>query len=91
MAKRNWIQEERRTILGHWVAFCPGCGHTLRYFEEFEDELPASCPQCGSGLISRCGSCGARLPSAFLVRCEECDAAIRPDELFGSPIRKPGR
>lgn len=85
------MQEERRTILGHWVAFCAGCGHTLRYFEEFEDEVPATCPQCASAIVRLCPSCGARFPSAFQVRCEECDAELRPDDLFGGRIRKPGR
>jgi len=90
-AKRNWIQEERRKTLGDWVAFCVGCGFTLRYFEETEDELPASCPSCAGELRRRCPSCGARFPSAFLVECEECGAEVRPAELFGGPIRKPGR
>jgi len=45
--KRNWIQEERRNTLGHWVALCVSCGHTQRYFEESEGELPPTCPQCG--------------------------------------------
>jgi hypothetical protein len=89
--KRNWIQEERREILGHWVAFCVDCGHTLRYFEDFEGELPGACAHCGAALRHRCPACGARFASAFQVRCEECDAEIRPADLFGGPIRKPGR
>lgn len=89
--RRNWVQEERRTILGHWVAFCLACGHTLRYFEEFEDELPEACPQCAGELRHLCPSCGARFPSAFQVRCEECDAEVRPGDLFGGRIRKEGR
>jgi hypothetical protein len=89
--KRSWIQEERRRTLGDWVAFCPGCGFTIRYFEESEVELPAGCPQCSAGLRSRCPSCDARFPSAFQVECEECGAEIRPRELFGTAIRKPGR
>jgi DNA-directed RNA polymerase subunit RPC12/RpoP len=89
--KRNWIQEERRTILGHWVAFCVACGHTTRYFEEFESELPSACPHCAGQVKHLCSSCGARFPSAFQVRCEDCEAEIRPAELFGGPIRKPGR
>jgi hypothetical protein len=89
--KRNWIQEERRKTLGDWVAFCLGCGHTLRYFEEFEGELPSACPQCAGELRTRCQSCGARFPSAFQVECEECGAEVRAPELFGGRIRKPGR
>ena len=89
--KRNWIQEERRRTLGDWVAFCVGCGHTLRYFEEFEADLSGDCPQCGGELRSRCPACGARFPSAFQVECEDCGAEVRPNALFGGAIRKPGR
>ena len=89
--RRSWIQEERRKTLGDWVAFCVGCGFTLRYFEEAEDEVPTVCPACAGELRRRCPSCCARFPSAFLVQCEECGAAVRPAELFGGPIRKPGR
>ncbi len=73
------------------MAFCVVCGFTQRYFQDFEQELPAACPQCQSELRSRCPACDARIPSAFAVECEECGAAVRPTELFGSPIRKPGR
>jgi DNA-directed RNA polymerase subunit RPC12/RpoP len=89
--KRNWIQEERRRTLGDWVAFCLTCGHTLRYFEELEAELPIACPSCAGTLLHRCPACDARFPSAFQVDCEECGAALRPNELFGVPIRRPGR
>ena len=89
--RRNWIQEERRRTLGDWVAFCVRCGHTVRYFEEHEAELPSVCPDCSGELRSRCPSCAARLPSAFQVECEACGAEVRPNELFGGPIRKAGR
>ena len=89
--KRNWIQEERRKTLGDWVAFCLKCGHTLRYFLDDEDELPASCPQCSGELRHRCPSCDAPIASAFAVECEECDAPIRGPELFGTTIRRPGK
>jgi hypothetical protein len=91
VGKRNWIQEERRRTLGDWVAFCPACGHVVRYFDDFESEVPATCPQCASEIRRRCPSCDARFPSAFLVECEECGAPVRPGELFGGPIRKRGR
>jgi hypothetical protein len=91
VAKRNWIQEERRKTLGDWVAFCLQCGHAQRYFEESEAELPAACPQCGGELRVRCARCEARIPSVFAVECEECGAALRPAEQFGTAIRKPGR
>jgi predicted RNA-binding Zn-ribbon protein involved in translation (DUF1610 family) len=90
-AKRSWIQEERRKTLGDWVAFCLSCGHTLRYFVEDEGSLPAACPQCSGELRHRCPACNATIASAFAVACEECDAEVRPPELFGSAIRKPGR
>jgi rRNA maturation endonuclease Nob1 len=91
VAKRNWIQEERRKTLGDWVAFCVGCGYTQRYFEESEAELPSVCPQCAGQVRSRCPACEARFPSAFSVECEECGAEVRPRELFGVAIRKRGR
>ena len=89
--KRNWIQEERRKTLGDYVQFCLRCGFTQRYFLEFEGSLPAACPDCMGELRNRCPTCGAPFPSAFQVECEECGAEVRPPELFGGPIRKPGR
>jgi predicted nucleic acid-binding Zn ribbon protein len=84
----DWLKEERRKTLGDWTAFCLRCGHTLRYFEQFEAELPAACPQCEGALRSRCPSCSARFGSAFAVDCEECGTALRGPELFGTKIRK---
>jgi ribosomal protein S27E len=84
----DWLREERRKTLGDWVAFCVDCGHTQRYFEEFEAELPERCPQCTGELRWRCPECGARFSSAFAVDCEACGHALRPDEQFGVPIRR---
>jgi hypothetical protein len=89
--RRNWIQEERRKTLGDWVAFCLGCGFTVRYFEELEAEVPVVCPQCSGELRRRCPACGARFPSAFQVECEECGATVRPSQVLGTSIRKAGR
>jgi ribosomal protein S27E len=89
--RRSWLQEERRRTLGDWVALCLDCGHVQRYFDDSEGEVPATCPQCGRPLLHRCPDCSARIASAFAVECEECGAALRPDEAFGSRIRKPGR
>ena len=86
--RRNWIQEERRKTLGDWVAFCLRCGHTQRYFLDDEEALPAA---CGGELRNRCPACGAPIASAFAVECEECQVPVRPPELFGTQIRKPGR
>ena len=85
----DWLREERRKVLGDWVAVCVECGHALRYFEELEHELPASCPACGGELRSRCQACGARFSSVFAVECEACGGALRPRRLFGTEIRRP--
>jgi ribosomal protein S27E len=87
----DWLREERRKTLGDWVAFCLGCGHAQRFFDESADELPEACPACGAELRSACPACGARFKSAFAVECEECGAELRDAELFGTSIRKPGR
>jgi hypothetical protein len=84
----DWLREERRKTLGDWVAFCIACGHTQRYFEEFEGELPERCPQCAGEMRWRCPACGSRFSSAFAVECEACGEALRPSEAFGSPIRR---
>jgi predicted RNA-binding Zn-ribbon protein involved in translation (DUF1610 family) len=89
--RRNWIQEERRKTLGDWVAFCLSCGHTLRYFLGDEHALPDACPQCGGELRHRCPACGAPIASSFAVECEDCGAALRPIDLFGVRIRRPGK
>jgi RNase P subunit RPR2 len=89
--KRSWLQEERRRTLGDWVALCLRCGHVQRYFEDAEVGLDGACPQCDEPLLFRCPACDTRIASAFAVECEDCGTALRPDEGFGSRIRKPGR
>jgi len=84
----DWLREERRKVLGDWVAVCARCGAARRWFEEFEDQVPDECPQCGGELLRRCKSCGAPFSSIAVVDCEECGKPVRPDELFGSPIRR---
>jgi DNA-directed RNA polymerase subunit RPC12/RpoP len=84
----DWLREERRKVLGDWVAFCLGCGAARRWFEEFEAELPDTCPQCGGELLRRCKACGAPFSSLAVVDCEECGKPVRPNELFGSRIRR---
>jgi ribosomal protein S27E len=86
----DWLREERRKVLGDWVAVCLGCGFAQRYFEKSEAELPDACPQCGGELRSRCPACGAPFSSAFAVDCEQCGAELRPPELHGTRIRRPG-
>ncbi|HYZ76669.1 MAG TPA: hypothetical protein VE596_04780 [Gaiellaceae bacterium] len=84
----DWLREERRNVLGHWAAVCLSCGAARRWFEEFEDEVPATCPQCGGELLRRCPACDAPFSSAFAVECESCRAALRSAELFGTKIRR---
>ncbi|MEX2210951.1 MAG: hypothetical protein WD689_04225 [Gaiellaceae bacterium] len=87
----NWLKEERRKTLGDWVAVCLACGFAVRYVDAGEAELPPECPQCAGELRLRCPDCGARFSSAFAVECEACGGALRPPELFGTPIRKQKR
>jgi len=84
----DWLREERRKVLGDWAAFCLSCGAAWRWFEKFEAEVPAKCPQCGGEVLRRCGACNAPFSSAFAVECEECGSPLRPAELFGTRIRK---
>jgi DNA-directed RNA polymerase subunit RPC12/RpoP len=84
----DWLRQERRKVLGDWVAFCLGCGAARRWFENFEAELPETCPQCGGELLRRCRACGAPFSSVAVVDCEECGEQVRPNELFGSKIRR---
>src|SRR5215831_15460190 len=53
----EWLREERRKVLGDWVAFCRRCGAVQRWFEEFEDEVAHACPACGGEMLRRCPSC----------------------------------
>jgi predicted nucleic acid-binding Zn ribbon protein len=84
----DWLREERRKVLGDWVAFCLRCGAARRWFEEFEAEIPSECPQCSGPMLHRCPACSAAFSSVFAVDCEECGAPLRDRELFGGPIRK---
>jgi predicted RNA-binding Zn-ribbon protein involved in translation (DUF1610 family) len=84
----DWLREERRKVLGDWVAFCLQCGAVQRWFEEFEDEVARECPQCGGEMLRRCPACDAPFSSAFAVECESCGTKLRDNELFGSRIRR---
>src|SRR3954447_19341331 len=84
----DWLREERRNVLGHWSAFCLDCGAARRWFEEFESELPASCPACGGEMLHRCPACSAPFSSTVAVDCEECGGSLRAPDLFGTRIRK---
>ena len=84
----DWLREERRKVLGYWSAFCLDCGTARRWFEEHESEVPDECPTCGGRMLHRCPACSAPFSSTFAVDCEVCGAALRPNELFGVPIRR---
>ena len=86
----DWLREERRNVLGHWTAFCLDCGAALRWFEDFEAEVPETC-SCGGRMLRRCPTCEAPFSSTFAVDCEECGARLRDPELLGMRIRKPGK
>lgn len=82
----DWLREERRKVLGDWVAFCLGCGAALRYFED--EQVPAACIQCGGELRARCPACDARFSSAFAIECEACGGELRPPTAAGLRIRR---
>jgi predicted nucleic acid-binding Zn ribbon protein len=84
----EWLREERRKVLGDWVAFCLTCGSAQRWFEQFEAEVPEECSQCGGRMLRRCPSCSASFSSMFAVDCEACGAPLRKPELFGTKIRR---
>jgi hypothetical protein len=87
----DWLREERRKVLGDWVAFCLTCGAARRWFEQFEADMPDTCRHCGGILLRRCPACSAPFSSIAVVDCEACGAPLRPNELFGSAVarRKP--
>ena len=84
----NWLREERRKVLGDWVAFCLSCGAAQRWFEQFEAEVPDECVQCGGVVLRRCSVCSEPFSSMFAVECEACGAPLRAAEMFGTKIRK---
>ena len=84
----DWLREERRKVLGDWVAFCLTCGAAQRWFEEFEAEVPAECAQCGGQVLKRCPSCAEPFSSMFAVDCEACGGRLRAAELFGTRIKR---
>jgi predicted RNA-binding Zn-ribbon protein involved in translation (DUF1610 family) len=84
----DWLREERRKVLGDWVAFCLSCGAAQRWFEEFEPEVSEECAQCGGVMLRRCPACNEAFSSTFAVDCESCGTRLREPELFGTRIRR---
>jgi ribosomal protein S27E len=84
----EWLREERRKVLGDWVAFCLDCGAAQRWFDQFEGEVPAQCAQCGGAVLRRCPGCSAPFSSMFAVDCESCGEPLRSPELLGTKIRR---
>jgi hypothetical protein len=82
----DWLREERRKVLGDWVAFCLECGGALRYFAV--EQVPDECLHCGGELRSHCPACRAQISSVFAVSCEECGQPLREGELLGLKIRR---
>jgi ribosomal protein S27E len=87
----DWLREERRNVLGHWSAFCLGCGGARRWFVESEAEIPDTCPTCGGVMLKRCPACNAPFSSTFAVECEECGGPLREPQLLGMKIRRAER
>jgi hypothetical protein len=85
MAKAaDWLRQERRKVLGDWVAFCLGCGAARRWFEDFEADVPDTC------LVWR--QAVPLLPPAApfplaVVDCEECGEPVH-ERAFGWKIRR---
>jgi hypothetical protein len=84
----EWLREERRKVLGDWVAFCLDCGAAQRWFEQFEAKVPDTCAHCGGRMLRRCPACNAAFSSVFSVDCESCGSQLRSAELFGTKIRR---
>jgi predicted RNA-binding Zn-ribbon protein involved in translation (DUF1610 family) len=84
----DWLREERRKVLGDWVAFCLSCGAAQRWFEDFEAEVSDECPQCGGVMLRRCPGCSEPFSSMFATECEACGVQLRSPELFGTKIRR---
>ena len=40
----DWLREERRKVLGDWVAVCLACGFAQRYFEDSRGGAAATLP-----------------------------------------------
>ena len=89
--KRNWIQEERRKTLGDYTCFCLACGSVWRYFLEGEAELPAACPHCGGETRAPLPRVLGAVPVRVRGRVRGVRRAVRPPEVLGVRIRKPGR
>jgi predicted RNA-binding Zn-ribbon protein involved in translation (DUF1610 family) len=84
----DWLREERRKVLGDWVAFCLACGAGQRWFEQFETEVSEECAQCGGQMLRRCPTCAEPFSSMFAIDCESCGASLREPQLFGTKIRR---
>ena len=84
----DWLREERRKVLGDWVAFCLTCGAAKRWFEQFEWEMPDGARSAAASCCARCPACSAPFSSIAVVDCEECGSRCANDELFGSKIRR---
>src|SRR2546423_5495252 len=78
----DWLREERRKVLGDWVAVCLGCGAGRRWFEQYENEMPDTCATCGGVLLRRCPTCNAPFSSVGAVDFEDFGGQLRPRTVF---------
>ncbi len=76
----------RREVLDGVTSGQGHCDPSRSRFASFSE-----CPHCGGETRHRCPACDAPFPSAFAIECEECGAEIRPPEVLGVRIRKPGK
>ena len=86
----DWLREERRKTLGDWVAFCLGCGHAQRYFDESEAEVAGGLPDVRRGDAASLSRLRGAIQLGVRGRVRRLRAPLRDPELFGTPIRKMG-
>ncbi|HEY3764853.1 MAG TPA: hypothetical protein VGL44_06815 [Gaiellales bacterium] len=79
---------DRSRELGDRCGFCLRCGWGRRFMGQNADTLPTACPDCGGEVITACPRCGAGIRSLMALTCSECDAELRPAQLFGGDIRR---
>ncbi len=88
----DWLREERRKVLGDWVAFCLGCGGRPALVRGVRGRGGLGLPPPGGGvMLRRCPACDAPFSSTFAVECESCGTKLRENQLFGGAIRRAGR
>lgn len=80
----------RNTELGDQACFCSSCGWARRFYPGVV-EPPYACPDCDSAVVSECPGCHESIMSVMSVRCDLCDAELRPAQVAGMAIRRSRR